>query len=328
VSTTALGSASVCSAAPPTLFLTFPEALGDLRSDGTELVAAGVGESGLLVESGDAGSVDGVHPLWGFTLRFKGLATPLPIDASADEAEQALEALPNVGVASASSSCPRAFRSRLRRLRLERLRRLRCLLLLVVRLARQRPRSPCYAALPVLGRHVRRRVQRGTRSRGSSAPSPSATSRSFPTPPVLFFRRSPHALQQAPAVGAAEVTPGSSGNNRRYGFDGQNGFVEVKALQYTSSGLEASFERWFLGGQVPRRGQRLAHLEHLFHLHVPSSAPRPNDPAFAGAALWWCARSTQTSAESSKAITFQFLFLALCVVPCTENRYADTSLGR
>ena len=31
MSTTALGSASVCSAAPPTLFLTFPEALGDLR---------------------------------------------------------------------------------------------------------------------------------------------------------------------------------------------------------------------------------------------------------------------------------------------------------
>ena len=66
--------------------------------------AGGVGESGLLVASGGAGSVDGVRPLWGFTLRFKGLATkPLPFDASADE-EQALEALPSVGVASASSS--------------------------------------------------------------------------------------------------------------------------------------------------------------------------------------------------------------------------------
>jgi len=79
------------------------------------------------------------------------------------------------------------------------------------------------------------------------------------------------------------------------------GFVEVQALECASSGLEGSFELCFLGAKFPvAANASLAHLEQLFHLHVPSSAPRPNDPAFAGAALW-CARSTTTSVSSSKA---------------------------
>jgi hypothetical protein len=56
-------------------------------------------------------------------------------------------------------------------------------------------------------------------------------------------------------VGAAEVTPGSSGNNRRYGFDGQNGRTPGVGLDEAQRGAGARLGAG-LRAQPERRRRR------------------------------------------------------------------------
>jgi hypothetical protein len=351
VSTNGAGSkatTSVCAVGGgPKLFLTFAEARGDLRALAYNATNdASFANATVVAESGGAGgSVDGVHPLWGdFTLSFKGYTTrPLSFDASALEVEAALERLPSVGGVTVQHVVAGRAVDTLR--------------------ADFYPNATANFDYWLVGFDG---------VCGNSTQDWAECPEHIGDEPLLFangtglkMKQSPHVKQAKPFVGVVETKPGSAGNNRAYGSDGQNvqeegadftrlgvalvhetavatplggehranyvdafnpsrydlrevreqgmkvavGNFEVQALECVSSGLDGSFELYFLGDTLTvHANTTLALLQKQLHASVEALSTAaghflyPPSGDVAGAELDDAAAAA-AAAEVSMAVT-------------------------
>jgi len=212
----------ICSYSGTKLFLQFTEARGDLpalRLNTTDLLGGNM----TLEHGGHGGSVDGVHPVWGsYTLKFKGAETrPLPFDATESELEQALERLPTIGGVTVEHWTPGR---------------------------RVDGMGNDFGANSTHGLGLTDMwivTFDGTCSNATN--DWSECPEHIGDEPMMIgnasglkYSKSSHIHQASPQLSIIETTPGSSGNNRGYGDNGQN--IENEANDFMKLGVKLVHE--------------------------------------------------------------------------------------
>jgi hypothetical protein len=210
----------MCSVGGTKLFLEFTEARGDLPALRVNATDMGYNGSITMEHGGVGGSVDGVHPVWGsFTLKFKGAETrPLPFDATPTEMEQALERLPTIGGVTVEHWTP----------------------------GRRVDNHGDDFSLDSTGLSDMWIVRfDGTCSNATNdwAECPEHIGDEpmmVGNASSLHYHKSSHIHQAKPQLTIIETTPGSAGNNRNYGDDGQN--IEDNANDFVRIGVKMIHE--------------------------------------------------------------------------------------